>query len=182
MSGREALLFRLAPVAIGISLFAGCGSSSTAGTRERGPTEAAPAARTSAPTRAQNSTRAFQQRANGVCQAVRSAPAASAPSGPADARRADRGRDRAAVEATRAARTIEALLRLRPPAPLRARVGHLLSDLQRVERAYAAPDPQHGNHRAGSSPSAPLLAAEHEAQIAAATAGLPACFPPFPGP
>lgn len=114
----------------------------------------------------------FASKANAACRAVRGATPASGPGVPAQ------GRERLG-NAVVLERTIDVLLRLRPPPPpsLRPQIAHLLTSLQRLRQIDAAPAP---DRRRTSKRSGALFGfpdAERRAAGEALAAGLPDCFP-----
>jgi hypothetical protein len=112
----------------------------------------------------------FSSKASAACQANRSVTPASHPG---RQQRTQRG----LVRATTLARTINILLSLRPPPPLRSQVARLLTDVERLRQlqASAAAEPTTAAPGAGLRPQ--IHAAERNAAQAAAAAGLIACFP-----
>jgi hypothetical protein len=127
--------------------------------------------------------RVFQARANAVCQAMRSVRAPVPRSGNPGAPPASgaEGGANGAAESAMAARTISALLRLRPPPSLRTPVGRLLNDLRQIQQMYMASASQHGSPQgSGAAVRGPIFATAQRAEIDAAAAGVPACFPRTP--
>lgn len=126
--------------------------------------------------------RVFQAHANALCQAMRSGSAPVPPKGNPGippAAREERQASEEAASAT-AARTIGTPLR--PPPSLRSPVSRLLNDLHQMQQMYMASGSQHGSAQgAGAALQGSIFAAEQRAEMDAAAAGVPACFPRTPG-
>ena len=116
---------------------------------------------------------AFVAKANAACRAVQLATRASGRGGQVPDSR-DRFDNAAVLE-----RTIDILLRLRPPPPpsFRSPIAHLLTSLQRLRQLFATPAVT--RRRTGKQSAVPpgLHEAEQRAAGEALAAGLPDCIP-----